>query len=251
RAALTGTVFSDSQFKEGLPQMSLKLTNRLTLILIFIGLLATFGLSQGQASGSSSRPAASSSNSPTRTDSTMQLLDPAFTSQRPGGAVAPLQIGSYTPYTGTLDKNYFGIYIDIDRSGDNSYFQTSGIRTWTNYSGSSPDYPIATGGEFITTNNNATGGTHMLQGVEGWATCNTNCYEVQGATGFANSTTGADVINTRGGVFFSGTSGNVQDQVGVLAMTNPAGNGTTVSNSTAFRGSLMQSGSSRVANGYG
>jgi hypothetical protein len=142
---------------------------------------------------------------PTATQS-MTLLDPNFVSTKAGGGVTPLQIASSTPYTGTLDKNYFGIYIDIDRGGDNSYFQTSGIRTWTNYSGSSADYPAVTGGEFITTNTNSTGAAQILQGSEGWATCTADCYEVQGATGFANSSSGIKVFNAHAGYFQSGTS---------------------------------------------
>lgn len=182
---------------------------------------------------------------------TTRMLDPAFTSVRAGGGVTPLQIASSTPYSGTLDKNYFGIYVDIDRTGDNNYFQTSGIRTWTNYSGSGGGFPGATGGEFITTNTGATNSDHFLQGSEGWATCTADCYEVQGATGFANSTTGVTVRNARAGMFQSGTSGNVFDQVGVLSVANPAGIDTTVTRSTAFRGTLMRTGTATVTNGYG
>jgi len=181
----------------------------------------------------------------------MTLLDPNFVSTKAGGGVTPLQIASSTPYTGTLDKNYFGIYIDIDRGGDNSYFQTSGIRTWTNYSGSSADYPAVTGGEFITTNTNSTGAAQILQGSEGWATCTADCYEVQGATGFANSSSGIKVFNAHAGYFQSGTSGDTTDQVGVLAVANPSGQNTRVENSTAFRGTLMRTGSATVVNGYG
>jgi hypothetical protein len=130
-----------------------------------------------------------------------------------------LQVADTTPYTGDLGYSYFGIWVSINRGGNNSFFQTSAIRGRARYSGSSVDFPVVTGGEFFSDNIGSSNGTIAIQGVEGLANANENAEHVEGGFGQGSSSSGKNVSNFIAGFNGMASAGGAAPDVTALRGT--------------------------------
>lgn len=117
-----------------------------------------------------------------------------------------LQVADVSPWSGDLGFGYFGIFSNIVRTGNVGVNQTSAIRGRANYSGSSPDGPVVTGGEFFSSNDGATHASISIQGVEGIGSAEDDAANVQGCGAFANVNGTSTVSDFAAGVFGNAVS---------------------------------------------